>query len=155
MLCMGNTRPLLYLLEDIEVGYYTVYTLTWSILGKNEAPSCDHEKQDSAKFCPECGKPVKMVELSDLISDYIQEKQNESDFFYAIDPDGGSTQSAKWYDYDNEMKMLSRNFPEVLFTLHGEGEDQGDIWNAYYLNGKSQKAKAEITIPKFNISELK
>ena len=37
-------------------------------------------------------------------------------------------------------------WPNVLFKLHGEGDEQSDIWDAYFLDGKSQVHKAKITI---------
>lgn len=54
-------------------------------------------------------------------------------------------EAMRWYDYAEDMTTLSKKFPEYLFVLSGDGEDQGDIWFAYFLNGKSQLAMAEIT----------
>lgn len=42
----------------------------------------------------------------------------------------------KWYDHEKEMKQLSKEFPDVLFKLHGEGEDKYDIWDKYFMGGK-------------------
>jgi len=42
-----------------------------------------------------------------------------------------------------------------MFTLHGEGEENEDIWDKYFLNGKCQVAKAEWTIPPFDPAKLK
>ena len=46
-------------------------------------------------------------------------------------------QSAKWYSSDSDMKLLSSEFADVLFTVYGDGEESGDLWIAYYKNGKS------------------
>lgn len=61
----------------------------------------------------------------------------------------------KWYDYKGHMKIISTMFPDVVFTLHGDGEENGDIWQQYFKNGKSQYAKAEITFEKFDEFKLK
>lgn len=41
-----------------------------------------------------------------------------------------------WYSHQEDMIDLSKQFPEVLFTLSGEGEDREDNWIEYYRNGK-------------------
>ena len=52
---------------------------------------------------------------------------------------------AKWYDYVDNMKMLSLKFPTIVFILEGDGEENEDIWVAYYMNVKVQHEKAKIT----------
>lgn len=61
----------------------------------------------------------------------------------------------KWYDHEAHIKNVSARHPGVIFTLHGEGEESGDIWKKYFLNGKVQVAKAEIIIAGFDESLLK
>jgi len=110
------------------MGYYTIYTLKWKA-----------DKQTST-----------------LIRKYIDEAQNDLEQFYGLDYDGRSPgEPSKWYDHDEDMKGLSLAFPEIVFTLHGEGEEVGDLWNKYYLNGKVHVAEAQITYPPFNPDELK
>lgn len=45
-------------------------------------------------------------------------------------------QSCKWYQHDENMKTVSRDFPHLILVLDGEGEDQGDVWRKAYLNGE-------------------
>lgn len=78
-----------------------------------------------------------------MIGRYIE---SYDEMHYAIDARGDSQESCKWYEHESDMKAMSAVFPDVLFKLHGEGEESGDIWNAYYLNGKSQKKKARIML---------
>lgn len=52
------------------------------------------------------------------------------------------------------MKQLSKEFPNVLFKLHGEGEDKYDIWDKYFMDGKMQSCYAEIICPPFDRSKL-
>jgi len=61
----------------------------------------------------------------------------------------------KWYDHDTDMLKLSLEFPGVLMTLNGEGEEAGDIWVKYYLDGKMQEEQAKIVLGDFDPSKLK
>ena len=63
--------------------------------------------------------------------------------------------NAKWYDFNLDMKKLSEEFPDVLFCLEGQGEENGDIWMAYYKNGKSQMCPAVVTYEPYDESKLK
>lgn len=56
--------------------------------------------------------------------------------------------NAKWYNYDEDMCRLSAEFPDVLFTLTGEGEETTDMWRDWYKSG-SRYAHwvADIFIP--------
>lgn len=124
------------------MGYSTTYELTWEKQeGYQDKPNCEH-KFDS-RFCPECGTERGVQGLDDLIAQYIE---GHEDIHYALETDGSTMESCKWYDHEADMKVMSDAFPNVLFKLHGEGENAGDIWNAYFLNGKSQKHKAKIMI---------
>lgn len=67
---------------------------------------------------------------------------------------GGYYCNAKWYDHDEDMMRLSGRFPDILFSLHGNGENQEDMWDAYYLNGRMQYCGAKITYPPFDESQL-
>lgn len=60
----------------------------------------------------------------------------------------------KWYDYNQDMLLLSKKFPEVLFYLHGEGDNEEDLWDAYYQNGKVQNCHAEIIYPPYDENKM-
>lgn len=59
--------------------------------------------------------------------------KNNSDNYYGLGDDNYT-----WYNHEEEMKKLSVKFPNILFTLYGEGEEAGDIWYKYFKNGKMQ-----------------
>jgi hypothetical protein len=63
--------------------------------------------------------------------------------------------SVKWYDHETEMKAISLTYPGVLFTMKGEGEEAGDIWTKYFIDGKMQVSRAEIKIDGFDPGKLK
>lgn len=52
----------------------------------------------------------------------------------------GTLNGVTWYDHDKHMKEVSKMFPDEVIVLEGSGEDQGDMWKAYYKNGKSDYA---------------
>lgn len=57
----------------------------------------------------------------------------------------------KWYCFSEDMKEVSKLIPNRTFTLDGYGEEAGDIWTAYFKNGKSQDAKARIVREKCDL----
>ena len=52
------------------------------------------------------------------------------------------------------IKALSAEFPGVLFTLHGAGEEADDLWVAYFRDGKGYSVGAVITYPEFDEARL-
>ena len=82
-------------------------------------------------------------------------KENEDKFDYDIvDIIEGNSDSLKWYDHKEDMLIISNQFPDVLFILSGEGEENKDIWKEYYKGGKAQVAEAVFTIAEFDESRL-
>jgi hypothetical protein len=91
----------------------------------------------------------------DEISDEIQLRQDAgTDFFYAVDAEGRTTDSCKWYDHEAEIAKFSKIYPDVLFELSGEGEESGDIWKKYFRDGKMQRCDVEMTFPPFDETKL-
>ncbi len=88
----------------------------------------------------------------DIIADL--RKDEDSYAHHAFDAAGQVNDEHKWYDHEDDMKQFSKKYPDVLFELHGEGEETGDIWNKYFMNGKMQKSKAKITFDEFNPLKL-
>lgn len=124
------------------MGYYTHFELTWEPQPDYQPkPICEHKPK--TKFCGECGKPKGSISLDDAITEFLTENK---EIYYGIESDGSTSDSAKWYDYNENMIAMSEQFPNVLFKLHGEGEDSGDIWDTYYLNGQFQQQKARVMI---------
>lgn len=118
------------------MGYYTDYTLTASI--------CTVSKDSyTVANVPH----ITAVSLEDEI-----EKMNVFDS--GGDLDYGYYANAKWYDWEEDMCLLSKRFPEILFCLHGDGEESDDLWDAYFLDGKCQHCPAVITYDDFDPAKL-
>lgn len=73
---------------------------------------------------------------------------------YALTSDLYCADCVKWYDHDDDMIKVSKMFPDVLFCLHGEGESNDDLWDTYYLNGKTQDCPATVVYPPFDPAKL-
>lgn len=73
---------------------------------------------------------------------------------YALTKDGETSESCSWYDHEIDLKSFSRKFPATVFKLSGQGEDNEDMWVKYFMNGKMQECKAEITYPPFDKNKL-
>lgn len=54
----------------------------------------------------------------------------------------------KWYDHETDMRTLSEAFPNLIFILEGEGEDQGDVWIKYFYNGRMDVCRATLVFDK-------
>ncbi len=63
----------------------------------------------------------------------------------------GEWEPCKWYDWPNDMKRMSLAYPNLLFSLSGEGEESGDIWRAYARNGKLVEQKAVMTYAEIDL----
>ncbi len=53
----------------------------------------------------------------------------------------------KWYDHHDHMVEVSKQFPDIIFVLYGEGEESDDIWQEYFANGEYEEIYAEIVYP--------
>lgn len=60
----------------------------------------------------------------------------------------------EWYDHHFDCAELSRRFPNVILRLEGRGQERGDDWFAYYLNGKCQISRGEMVFPAFDMQKF-
>lgn len=135
------------------MGYTTRFKLDWKVDKDSPVvPNCKHEHKPTDKFCSDCGKPVGFQEPDDLIGEFIEKNQEK---YYGIDPNGESSESCKWYEHETDMREMSKQFPNILFTMKGEGEESGDIWRRYYLNGKCQVVQAKLVFDDFDRKQLR
>ena len=84
------------------MGYYTDYEL-----------SASYYKIDNN------GTRTEVVPIPELVLDCLEKEIDKMNIF-----EGGSISdtlwaSAKWYDWEEDMLLLSKRFPDVLFYLMG------------------------------------
>ncbi len=94
---------------------------------------------------------ITQTEISDIsdIKDKIglHSEYGELDFVFE--------EQCKWYNFEEDMKSFSLQYPTFLFKILTEGEESGDMFTHYFLNGKTQCESAEITFKPFDINKLK
>lgn len=61
---------------------------------------------------------------------------------------------SKWYDHEDDMKIISKSYPNIIITLRGVGEEQPDLWVKHFCNGQMQKSQAVITYPPVDPSKF-
>lgn len=94
-------------------------------------------------------------DVEDYLITYVFDANRWEEEGFLYDMLNNDLDSLKWYgEMIKGMKDASLSFPDVLFIVHGEGEENTDIWDEYYLNGKYYKNEAIITMPEFDISKL-
>jgi hypothetical protein len=59
----------------------------------------------------------------------------------------GDGDAWKWYDCDADVAAWSKQLPDALFVLVGEGEEQGDTWRLYAKGGEVERIVPEIVWP--------
>jgi hypothetical protein len=88
-----------------------------------------------------------------IIADF---RESNKDAHTALDVNGNTYNEISWWSSEDDLKIFSKKYPKVLFTLSGNGSDAGgDYWKLYVKNGKSFKAIGEITYPKYNAKMMK
>lgn len=73
----------------------------------------------------------------------------------ALAEDGSAEEPGTWYAHEEDLRAFSEKHPGLLFKLSGEGEDQGDAWDKYFVNGKMQECRVVAHKPSFDPKELK
>lgn len=96
------------------MGYYTYYTMEAVDTNTNGPLSVEKERE----ICKR---------LWEISEDAIY----KGDRFYDCLND-----VLKWYSHKDDMITLSKEFPEVMFMLEGEGEERDDNWRFYVQNGE-------------------
>lgn len=103
----------------------------------------------NTNFSLKCSKEGLLEKIFDNAED-----DYDSPFAYAFEKNGETADAIKWYEHEEDLLKLSKKHPGVIFTLSGEGEDSGDLWRKYFLNGKMQRAPAIITYDPFDSKKL-
>lgn len=73
---------------------------------------------------------------------------------HALEPDGDTRQSEKWYRHEESLCAWSALHPDTVFCLHAEGEDVDGIWDKYFLAGKRIHTASFSGLPKPDLESL-
>lgn len=138
------------------MGYNTQYSLSVSKI-KNLKELSESEKMEKVKNAKNMKEVQKILNSMNLDEQGIIRnlRVSYSNAEYALHESGDCSQSCKWYDHESNLKMFSKEYPDYLFELSGEGEESGDIWKKYFHDGKIQTCKSVITFEKFDEKKLK
>lgn len=98
---------------------------------------------------------MSVYEGDKTIAEILNENEDFGGLDYAVDSDGETSDSVKWYKHEADTLELSVKYPDITFQLNGEGEDQGDVWRKYFRNGKVVSVYAQITFPELDLRSLK
>lgn len=93
------------------MGYYTNHTINVS------ATTEETSKEVFKKIFDSLGDPLTETKAESLAS------QGEAEV------------EAKWYDRETALKAISKNFPDAIITVHGYGEEPGDVWAERWKSG--------------------
>jgi len=85
----------------------------------------------------------------DEVALILQEKTGYSVEYFreALTKGIGYSEEIKWYSVVDDMKDISRAYPNVMFRVEGRGENIGDEWVRYFVNGKVQLESREAWTP--------
>lgn len=134
------------------MGYYTKFNI--SIQGK---PLNDKELANIEKLTEEANKlsgELKKIALKGIEDAKGKILDNPEEIIAQQIGYNPFQNRCKWYEVVEDMRIVSEKYPQTLFILEGEGDQSGDIWKKYFLNGKMQKADAKITFDEFDENKL-
>ena len=112
------------------MGYYTHYHL--EVMEKNEHNGLSEPVENVVK-------EIKRV-LTEILG-------GDADYAYDIEDMLEGTAEMKWYNHTENMKALAKAFPNIYFTLEGEGEDREDYWVKQFHDDEYYESYAEIIEP--------
>ena len=93
------------------MGYYTNHTINVN------TPTEKTSKEVFKKIFDSLGDPLTETKAEKLAS------QGETEI------------EAKWYDRETALKAISKRFPDAIITVHGYGEEPGDVWAERWKGG--------------------
>lgn len=94
------------------------------------------------------GSKYELERIDDLDPDMLENFSKLTDGY--IDTYHCLEEPQKWYDHPTHMKNISIAYPDYTFVLEGEGEENGDIWIAFYYRGQEVRRKARVVLDKDN-----
>lgn len=94
-------------------------------------------------------QPLPAPDPAQAIAEFVE---HYPEAFHCLNDDGSTCESGKWYDHEAQLKEFSRRYPGLVFTLRGEGEEPGDIWEKDFCNGRMVDRAASVQVPEQDLS---
>ena len=135
------------------MGYYTEYTLV--IDNSQVKGEVEKKKQSEIEEIQQSNisDELKMRLIKDVEKTYRTSIVTQSDVIDFLTYDTFEDQ-CKWYEHTEDMRKISEKYQNVIFSLYGNGEEGGDMWVKYFMNGKVQSEDAVITYADFDPKKL-
>ncbi|MHC2451245.1 hypothetical protein ACUXP3_001846 [Bacillus altitudinis] len=96
---------------------------------------------------------VEIDKDGDLVREYVNNISPKKDCL--VDAFNGRGDDMKWYEHDEDVLEVSRQFPDVLITVKGVGEEYPDFWKTYFKGGKKQHCQGRVVYDEFDEKELR
>jgi len=119
------------------MGYYTDYTL--SVYGTQV------QEDGTVKMTDKISPIIEAQIAAEIDKMNVFSDGNMIDSYYS---------NCKWYDHEEDMRVLSAKFPDHIFWLSGRGESEEDMWQKFFMAGKMQECYARIIYDDFDSTKL-
>ena len=86
-----------------------------------------------------------MKEIDSILTDCGLDKSSTFEYYIY---------GSKWYSWDEDLKSISEEFPNIYFEIYGDGEESDDNWQAIVCNGEAVAVQAELVYPPINIQKV-
>ncbi len=94
------------------------------------------------------------LDIPAIVKENLEEEIERMNVFGDGDLESGLYVWTTWYNYEDDMRILSRRFPDLVLYLHGEGEQSEDMWDKYFVGGRMQECYAQIVYDDFDPKKL-
>lgn len=129
------------------MAYYTKYSI--KIIAEKDFPQCEHDFDSKYKCCPQCGQERQIISGESFLNKKLIEfLKNEKRY------DNPFLEKNTWYNHIKHLAEFSEKYPDALFILDGNGDDNSDIWKKYFKAGKYRNCSARINFDEFDESKM-
>lgn len=93
------------------------------------------------------------IDLPKVLSELKEDEFSE--LLFAVNYDGKSRHETTARGVQNDVAILSKSHPAVVFALYGSGESFDDTWVHYFKDGQALYCEAEVIFPPYDENKLK
>jgi hypothetical protein len=96
------------------------------------------------------------IEGNGPIYDKLMEKAHDIELAYSRSVEEvlrNGLMEVKWYSHEDDLREVSKDWPNVMFMLNCRGED-GRMWRVYSRNGVAQKVDGRMVFDEPDLDRL-